>query len=139
MDADAANIYATIQAGALPASAPPGTRYGWAVHWRYLHSSRYARAILDDSGTWAFESGYSNDEVFPIKAVDITGDTSPSRGLIRMAIPRSFLDYTDGEMMRQIGAFSQLIQQGLAVDIDRAPNDSSHVQPTGGDYVVGVC
>jgi hypothetical protein len=136
-DADDANLYATIQVTDVPAAAPPGSSYSWALFWRYQHSGRYARATLDSAGQWTFDTGGFNiGAFFPL--LTVSGDVqSGANGYIRVAIPRSFLRYRNGELLRDTSAHSYI--DTSATDVDRAPEDtpSDASFGTGTDYVVG--
>lgn len=139
LDADAANLYATIEVSDLPAAAPAGRRLAWTFHWRNDHRGHYARAILD-SGGWSYEYGYSNRELTYIRAAGVEGEVRTGvDGVVRIAVPRSLLAYSDGDVLRQTAAFGQLIESGVAIDADSAPVGSSRVQGSGGDYVMGSC
>jgi hypothetical protein len=142
-DVDDANVYANIQVADLPATAPSGTTYSWAMHWRNQHSTRFARAILDEDGQLTFDFGYYNTNPalpFYSGATSLTGDYRiGADGIVRIWIPRSILGYADGDLLRDTSARSQISSNGETAEIDQAPNGSSPAMGTGGDFLIKKC
>jgi hypothetical protein len=142
-DVDDANLYACIKVTDLPATSPSGSTYSWAMHWRNQHSTRYARAIVDSSGQFSFEFGlYNVGPALPsyTKQTDVTGDYQiGADGIVRIWIPRSLLGYQDGDLLRDTSARSQITTNDETLEIDQAPNGSSPVMGTGGDYLITKC
>jgi hypothetical protein len=142
-DVDDVNLYANIQIANLPATAPSGTTYSWAMHWRNQHSTRYARAILDPSGQFTFQFGfYNTNPALPSYGTGtaVTGDYQiGANGIVRIWIPRSLLGYQDGDLLRDVSARSQVTSNDETLEIDQAPNGSNPVMGTGGDYLIKKC
>jgi hypothetical protein len=142
-DVDDANLYACIKVTDLPATSPSGSTYSWAMHWRNQHSTRYARAIVDSSGQFSFEFGlYNVNPALPsyTKQTDVTGDYQiGADGIVRIWIPRSLLGYQDGDLLRDTSARSQITTNDETLEIDQAPNGSSPMMGTGGDYLLTKC
>ncbi len=136
-DADDVNLYATLQLRDVPTASAPATPYSWGLFWRYEHSGRYARATLDPAGQWTFDTGGFNAGYFPLR--NVTGEVQPgANGYVRIAIPRSFLRYRNGEVLRDTSAHSYVGTSNR--DIDRAPESAGADATfgTGGDYRVAA-
>jgi hypothetical protein len=133
-DADDANLYATIALTDVPAAAPSGHIYSWSVHWRYEHVGKYARATLDSSGQWTFDTGGYNNQFYMLN--NVSGDVQPgANGFIRIWVPRNLLGYRNGELLRETSAHSWV--DVYTSDVDSAPEGTNATYGSGGDYMVG--
>lgn len=134
LDADDANLYATIRLRSAPA-AVDGALQRFSLHWRAQHSGRFARASLASDGTWTFEHGGYNNGWFGPTAVP--GEVSGT--LVRIAVPLGALGYRVGEVIDDTGAFAWVETGNAAIRVDDAPDDADPTWGTGGTYRVGTC
>lgn len=144
-DADAANLYASIQLAAPPVPSLAPVTY--LLQWRHDHSTHYARAILTREGTWRFLHGFHNADLPAPRysaGEEVPGEVSGN--VIRMAVPRPVAEVSDGDMLRFTAAhsFSGPHESGLGtpellVPVDTAPDGSDRIYGLGEDYTVTRC
>ena len=136
-DADRSSIYVSLRLAEVPALPVSTTGDRYAVTWRSNHDGYTARATLLPSGEWEFELG---DLTFGgyFKMGDIEGEVQPGpNGVIRMAIPRDWLEYEDGTLLRDTAIYAYAGTTN--VPIDHAPEGSSFAYGLGNDHVITSC
>jgi hypothetical protein len=69
------------------------------------------------------------------------GDAAGERsgGLIRIAVPRYRMDFRDGDLLRDTGAYSWIDLGTTSPIVDTAPDGTDPVFGSGADYRVGTC